>query len=142
VEQVPEEKARRLARLGGLLRARGHLAGAAAEYEKARQAAPDDSFIGGKLARTYLELHQAQKAVGVALPLARDRDDAGPLATLGAAYLKLGEHGQALQYLRAAVRISPFDPAVRCGLADAYAATGEEKRAERERTACEWVKRP
>jgi len=141
VEQVPEEKARRLARLGGLLRARGHLAGAATEYEKARQSAPDDPFIGGKLARTYLELGQPEKAVEVATPFAHDREDAGPQATLGAAYLKLGDNSQAINFLLAAERLSPFDPAVRCGLADAYSAIADEMHAERERAACERVKR-
>ncbi len=142
VEQVPEEKARRLARLGGLLRARGHLAGAAVEYEKARQAAPEDPFIGNKLARTYLELGDAEKAVEVATPLAHDKEDAGPLATLGAAYLKLGDQRQAIGFLVAAERLSPFDPAVRCGLADAYTAIGDDQHAERERRACERVKQP
>jgi thioredoxin-like negative regulator of GroEL len=142
VDQVPEVQARRFARLGGLLRARGHLAGAASEYEKARQVAPEDSFIGGKLARTYLELDQPEKAVEVATPFSHDKEDAGPLATLGAAYLKLGDNNQALGFLVAAERLSPFDPAVRCGLADAYTAIGDEPHADRERTACERVKRP
>lgn len=141
VDQVPEAQARRLARLGGLLRARGHLVGAASEYEKARLVAPEDTFIGGKLARTYLELGEAQKAVEVATPLARDKEDAGPLATLGAAYLKLGDNNQALGFLVAAERLSPFDPAVRCGLAEAYTAAGDEARADRERSACDRVKR-
>jgi tetratricopeptide (TPR) repeat protein len=142
VEQIAEEKARKLARLGGILRARGHLAGAATEYEKARQAAPDDPFIGAKLARTYLELEQPQRAVEVATPLAHDKEDAGSQATLGAAYLKLGDNAKAIGYLQAAVRISPFDPAVRCGLADAYTAVGDERHGESERAACERLRRP
>ena len=142
VEQVPEEKARRLARLGGLLRARGHLAGAALEYEKARSAAPDDRFIGHKLARTYLELDQAQKAIDVAAPLAAgDQEDAGPQATLGAAYLKLGDAVGAVAHLGAAVRVSPFDPSVRCGLAEAYLVLGEAAKAQREERACALLRR-
>jgi tetratricopeptide (TPR) repeat protein len=136
LEQIPEEKARKLARLGGLLRARGKLLAASIEYEKARAALPDDAFIGSRLARTYLELDEAQKAIDVATPLAKDVEDAGPQATLGAAYLKLGDVKKAEKYLLAAVRVSPFDPAVRCGLADAYAQDGDEARAARERTAC------
>jgi Flp pilus assembly protein TadD len=142
VEQVAEDKARKLARLGGLLRARGHLAAAAIEYEKARQSAPDDPFIGAKLARTYLELDQPAKAVEVATPLAHDKEDAGPQATLGAAFLKLGDNVKAITYLSAALRLSPFDPAVRCGLADAYAAVGDEARAGREHAACDRLKQP
>jgi Flp pilus assembly protein TadD len=142
VEQVPEEKARKLARLGGLLRARGLLAGAAIEYEKARQAAPDDRFIGAKLARTYLELDKPEKAVEVALPLAQDdREDIAPMATLGAAYLKLGDAVRAVENLGAAVRVSPFDPAVRCGLAEAYMTLGEAAKAASEQGACNLLKR-
>jgi len=142
LEQVTEEKARKLARLGGLLRARGHLEGAAIEYEKARQAAPDDRFIGGKLARTYLELDKPEKAVEVAGPLAQDnREDVAPMATLGAAYLKLGDAVRAAEHLGAAVRVSPFDPAVRCGLAEAYMTLGEAARAASEQNACNLLRR-
>jgi Flp pilus assembly protein TadD len=144
VEAVAEEKARKLARIGGLLRARGHLEGAAIEYEKARQSAPEDRFIGAKLARTYLELDQPAKAVEVAAPLAQDdREDAGPQATLGAAYLALGDAAKAAAHLGAAVRVSPFDPSVRCGLAEAYGTLGESERARSEERACALLeKRP
>jgi tetratricopeptide (TPR) repeat protein len=142
VEQVPEEKARRLARLGGLLRARGHLAPAAIEYEKARAAAPEDRFIGHKLARTYLELDKPEKAIEVAAPIAvDDEEDAGPQATLGAAFLKLGDAVSAVAHLGAAVRVSPFDPAVRCGLAEAYVVLGEGGKAAREDKACALLRR-
>jgi predicted Zn-dependent protease len=142
LEQVAEEKARKLARLGGLLRARGHLEGAAIEYEKARAAAPDDRFIGGKLARTYLELDRPEKAVEVAAPLAQDnREDIAPMATLGAAYLKLGDAVRAAEHLGAAVRVSPFDPAVRCGLAEAYMTLGEAAKAASEQNACNLLRR-
>jgi tetratricopeptide (TPR) repeat protein len=141
IDQIPEEKARKLARLGGLLRARGHLAAAASEYEKARAVVPDDAIVGAKLARTYLELGQPQKAIDVAAPLARDQEDAGPQATLGVAYLKLGDHERAERFLGAAVRLSPFDPAVRCALADVYTQKGDEARSRRERDACSQLRR-
>jgi tetratricopeptide (TPR) repeat protein len=142
LDQVAEEKARKAARLGGLLRARGHMAAAAVEYEKAHAASPDDAFIGSKLARTYLELDQPQKAIDVATPLAKDLEDAGPQATLGAAYLKMGDLAGAKEYLLAAVRISPFDPAVRCGLADTYEQSGDTAHAAIERHACQELRRP
>ncbi|HKA87974.1 MAG TPA: tetratricopeptide repeat protein [Haliangiales bacterium] len=142
LDAVVEEKARKFARLGGLLRARGRLAGAAAEYEKARAAAPDDGFIGAKLARTYLELDQAQKAIDVAGPLAqKDPEDVGPQATLGAAFLKVGDATGAEKHLLAALRVSPFDPAVRCGLAQTFRDKGDTVRAEREQKACDLLRR-
>ena len=142
LDTVAEEKARKFARLGGLLRARGRLQGAATEYEKARAAAPDDGFIGAKLARTYLELDQAQRAIDVAGPLAqKDPEDVGPQATLGAAYLKIGDAAGAEKHLLAALRVSPFDPMVRCGLAQAFRDKNDDARADREQKACDLLRR-
>jgi tetratricopeptide (TPR) repeat protein len=143
LEEVREERARKHARLGGLLRARGRSAAAAVEYEKAMAiSGPDDVFVAGKLARTYLDLGEAKKAIAVAEPLAaRDEDDAYPRATLGAAWLKLGEAAKAEPHLLAAVRISPFDPAVRCGLFEVYTATNRATLAEREQRACRALQR-
>jgi tetratricopeptide (TPR) repeat protein len=138
IDGIPEERVRKLARLGGLLRARGKLAAAAVEYEKARAIDPDEPFIAHKLARTYLELGDAKKAIEIASPLvAKDEEDVGPLATLGAAYLAAGEKDKAREHLLAALRISPFDPAVRCGLAEIYEGGSEEEKGRRERAACE-----
>jgi tetratricopeptide (TPR) repeat protein len=137
VDQISEEKARKHARLGGLLRARGRLAAAAIEYERARAAAPEQPFVGAKLARTYLELDDFEKAIAVAEPLvAKDPEDVGARATLGVAYLKTGSAEKAEVHLTAAVRQSPFDPAVRCGLAEAYGALGRSAEATRETSAC------
>jgi len=36
--------------------------------------------------------------------------------------------------------VSPFDPAVRCGLADAYVKLGKEPQAAREQRACDLVR--
>lgn len=144
LDLVAEERARNHARLGGLLRARGRLRAAIVEYEKALAAAGgDDPFIGGKLARTYLEAGDARRAVEVARPLAdRAEDDAYPLATLGAAYLELGQPAEAEPFLVAAVRVSPFDPAVRCGLERVYRETGREAQAAREAAACAKLRDP
>lgn len=138
LDQVTDEKARKLARLGGLLRARGRYKSAAIEYEKAQAlTGGNDSYIGAKLARTYLELNDAKKAIEIATPLAeRDEDDAGPQATLGVAFLQTGDAVNAEKHLVVALRISPFDPEVRCGLAEVYTNLGDENRARREQAAC------
>lgn len=141
LEQV-EERARKYARLGGMLRARGRLAAAAIEYQKALAIVPGDPFVAAKLARTYLELGQPQRAIEVAGPLAeRDEDDAGPQTTLGLAYLELGDHARAETHLDAALRVSPFDPSVRCGLGEVYTALGRSALAEREQNACRALRR-
>jgi tetratricopeptide (TPR) repeat protein len=142
VDQVVEERARKHARLGGLLRARGRLAAAAIEYEKAVAiAGTADAYLNHKLARTYLELGQADKAISVleAVP-DRDPDDAGAETTLAGAYLAMGQPERALPHFLAALRVQPFDPAVRCGLAEVYQAQGERALAERELEACRVVR--
>jgi len=136
--KIAEEKVRRHARLGGILRTRGRLAAAAIEYERAREvpAGKDDPFVSAKLARTYLELGRAKDAVAAAAPALDLTDDlAGPHATVGTALLALHDFAGARQHLEAALRISPFDPAVHCGLAEVYTAE-DDPRAAREARAC------
>jgi tetratricopeptide (TPR) repeat protein len=138
LDQVSDERARKFVRLGGLLRARGRFKAAAAEYEKALAiTGTTDAYVAAKLARTYLEMGDPKKAIEIAGPLAeRDEEDAGPQATLGAAYLQSGDATNAEVHLVLAVRVSPFDPEVRCGLAEVYTSLGDEDHASREQAAC------
>ncbi|HTM19814.1 MAG TPA: tetratricopeptide repeat protein [Kofleriaceae bacterium] len=141
VDEIASAKARRFARLGGLLRARGRSAAAAVEYEKALALAPDDPFVAGKLSRTYLELEHYERAIELAAKLAAlDDTDAVAPTTLGLAYAATGRTDQAARAFEQALRISPFDPAVRCGLADAYGALGQAGPAAREQRACAMLK--
>jgi tetratricopeptide (TPR) repeat protein len=136
-DEVAAGKARKFTRLGGLLRARGMPDGAAIEYEKALAAAPGDPFVAGKLSRTYLELSKPEKAIALALPLAEaDESDPVPATTLGLAYGATGDAAKSAQFFEIALRVSPFDPSVRCGLADAYQSLGKSPLATRERAAC------
>lgn len=133
---IADPKARQWARLGGMLRARGHGAAAVVEYRKAHTADPDDTLITGKLARTLAEAGQLDEAIALATPLlAADPDDPVPAITIGAAQLARGEPAAAAAALGLALRINPFDPSVRCGLAAAYGALGDA-RADREQRAC------
>jgi tetratricopeptide (TPR) repeat protein len=137
VDQVASEKARNLARLGGMLRARGMPDAAAVEYEKALAAGGDDPFVAGKLARTYLDLGRHEQAIRLAAPLAaQDEADAEPPTTLGVAHRALGRTAEAVAAFELALRINPFDPRVRCGLADAYGDLGRAALADREQRAC------
>ncbi|HUH02814.1 MAG TPA: tetratricopeptide repeat protein [Kofleriaceae bacterium] len=136
-DEVAAGKARKFTQLGGMLRARGMPDAAAIEYEKALAAAPGDPFVAGKLSRTYLELGKPDKAITLALPLAAaDDSDPVPATTLGLAYGATGDAAKSAQFLEIALRVSPFDPAVRCGLADAYQSLGKSPLAARERSAC------
>jgi tetratricopeptide (TPR) repeat protein len=141
-DEVGSAKARKYTRLGGLLRARGMNQAAAAEYEKALAAAgPTDPFVAGKLSRTYLELENYERSIELAKPLlALDESDAAPATTLGLAYLATGQAAEAAGAFEMALRVSPFDPSVRCGLADAYDKLRRENEAAREQRACELVR--
>jgi tetratricopeptide (TPR) repeat protein len=137
LDAVASAKAKKHARLGGMLRARGMLDAAAIEYEKALAAGPGDPFIAGKLARTYVELGKNDRAIELAKPVAAaDDSDPTPAVTLGIAYAARGDWQPAGGAFEQALRITPFDPAVRCGLADVYEHTSDP-RAAREHDACD-----
>lgn len=138
LEQV-NAKARKHARIGGMLRARGALEAAAVEYEKALGAG-SDPFVAGKLARTLVELGRHERAIELATPLVTvDDHDATAAVTLGIARTARQEWPQAIAAYEQALRVSPFDPTTRCGLAEAYGKTNDP-RAARERAACDQLK--
>ncbi len=138
VEDIKNARARKFTRLAGMLRARGKTAASAIEYEKAHKlTGSSDPLIGAKLSRVYLELGRYQEAIAVAEPLLDiDEMDPVPPTTVGAARLASGDFRGASDAFERALRISPFDLRVRCGLAESYGELGD-KRAVREREACE-----
>lgn len=140
LEQV-SARARKHARLGGMLRARGLLEAAAVEYEKALAAGGSDPFVAGKLARTLIDLGRHDRAIELATPLAAADDrDAVAAVTLGMARSARHEWSDAIAAYEQALRVSPFDPTTRCGLAEAYTQVSDP-RATRERRACDELKR-
>jgi tetratricopeptide (TPR) repeat protein len=138
LDEVQSKKARKFTRLGGLLRSRGMTEAAAIEYEKALDIVGDtDLFIASKLSRTYLELGKYERAIELAAPLVElDESDSAPATTLGLAYQATEDSEKARDAFETALRITPFDPAVRCGLAEAYENLNEPDKAKRESKAC------
>jgi tetratricopeptide (TPR) repeat protein len=138
LEQV-NLRARKHARLGGMLRARSQNEAAAVEYEKALAGGPEP-FVAGKLARTLVELGRFDRAIELATPLvAADDHDAVAAVTLGMARSARHQWPEAITAYEQALGVSPFDPTTRCGLAEAYAQT-HDLRAGRERAACDQLK--
>jgi tetratricopeptide (TPR) repeat protein len=136
-DMINEDRAKKLARLGGMLRARRRLSAAAQEYEKAQALiGPGNLQVANKLARTYLELGDPERAVKTAEPaLELYPDQSAPAATLGEAWMKRGDVNRAAPYLELAIGMSPFDPSLHCALARAYKEK-KDARAAREETAC------
>ena len=139
LEQVGA-RAKKHARIGGMLRARGMLEAAAIEYEKALAVGGSEPFVAGKLARTLVELGRYDRAIELATPLAAADDrDAVAAVTLGMARSARQQWAEAAHAYEQALRISPFDPTTRCGLAEAYTRLSDP-RADRERSACSELK--
>ena len=139
LEQVTA-KARKHARIGGMLRARGNLDAAVVEYEKALAASPTASFVAAKLARTLVELGKHDRAIELVTPLvAADPHDAVAAVTLGMARTARQEWQEAVTAYETALQVSPFDPTTRCGLAEAYSHLSDV-RASREQSACDLLK--
>ncbi len=142
VEAIANERARKFTRLAGMLRARGHSAAAAIEYKKALEQSDGDPRIAAKLSRVYLELGRHKEAIELAEPLlALDEMDPVPPTTLGAAHLAMGNFSKASSAFEVALRISPFDLRVRCGLAESYEQLAHHA-ASREREACTLLQAP
>lgn len=120
--EITDVRARSFARLANMLRERRRLSAAATEYEKAQAlTGPQNPFVAHKLARTYLELGEVDKAIAAAEPAWELYPDLYSLSvTLGGAWLRKGDMARAAQLLDAANRVNPFDPAIHCGLALAY----------------------
>ena len=87
-----------------MLRARGALAAAVVEYERAL-ATGHDPFVAGKLARTLVELGRHDRAIELAGPLVTaDDHDAVAAVTLGIARSARQEWPQAIAAFEQALR--------------------------------------
>jgi len=138
IADIPEERARRHARLGGLLRARRRLLAAATEYQRAQAlVGRDDPVLANRLARTYLEMGDPARALAAAEPaIVLYPDLPGPQVTAAEAALRRGDLQRAGGRFVAALGLSPFDPAVHCGLREVYQRQGQAALAEREQRFC------
>jgi Flp pilus assembly protein TadD len=87
-----------------------------------------------------VEQGEFDRAAEVASPLlVKDQEDAVAAVTVGVARTAQKDFAAAAAAFELALRVSPFDPATRCGLADAYQALNDP-RAGRERAACTVVR--
>jgi tetratricopeptide (TPR) repeat protein len=141
-QEVAEERARKLVRLGGLLREKGRTAAAAVEYERALElVGPGHVVVANRLARALLSLGDLDGAIAAATPaFILYPDSGGAAAVLGEAWSRKGDADRAAGYLEAALSRNPFDPAPHCALAPIYEAR-HDARAAREHGACAALQR-
>jgi tetratricopeptide (TPR) repeat protein len=137
---VAESSARRHMRIGDLLWDRNRPGAAAKEYEKAHRADALDPIVAARWGRAALASGNPRGAIEALGPQRALYPGHAPThAVLGAAYLALGQSGEAASALREALWLNPFDPDPQCGLAKAASDAREVKRAER---ACALLTQP
>ena len=131
---VAEGRARKHLRVGDLLWGRRHTLAAAREYAAAHRFAPTDPILASRVARASLLAKEPQRALAAVESAQREHPQHAPLAALrGAALIGLDRGAEALEPLREAIRLNPFDPEPHCLLAK-LEATAEERA--REQRAC------
>ncbi len=131
---VAEERARKHLRVGDLLWGRNHVLAAAREYERAQSYAPSDPILASRVARASLSSKHPSRALHAVERALSDHPQHAPLQALrGAALVALDRLADAVEPLREAIRLNPFDPSPHCLLVKA---SQDPSEVARERSAC------
>ena len=132
--EIPDEEARRFARLGEIFRERGRFEPARQEYGKAvAKVGARYPMLAGRYAMASMVTgHDADAERALTEALRGHPEDAGLHVQKGRLYVKRHEWQKAVDALLLANRVDPFDPEIHAGLAQAERALGEEKAASRE----------
>ena len=133
--EIPDEQARRHARLGEIFRERGRWEAARIEYGKAvKKAGARSPMLAGRFALASMMAGrdgEAEKALDEAL---RGHPEHAALhVQKGRLHLKAGAWEKARQSFLLANRVDPFDPEIHAGLAKAAEAVGDPVTAEQEK---------
>ena len=134
MEEIKSMVARNRAHLGDLLKERGRIAAAAAEYRRALTENRESIPILNRLSAALILMDRHGEALEMLLKgkeLAPDHPTV--FAQLGQAYLKLEKIKEAGEALQEVIQINPFNPEVHRDLALAHEALGEKESVQRER---------
>ncbi len=126
IDTIEEKKVKDLTHIGELLRARGRLAAAMKEYDKAQAVGGDGNpMLQNAAAATLVQL---KRFAEVPERLARVRsyypDYLNTWMNLGEAYIALGRPDDAIAAFESALGVNPFHPRVHAALAELYASAG------------------
>jgi Flp pilus assembly protein TadD len=116
----------------GIARERiGNWGGAEADFLKALELEPDQPYVLNYLGYSWVDqganLDRAKAMLHKAVELRPD--DGFIVDSLGWAYYRLGEYGQAVEYLERAAELEPADPTINDHLGDAYWRVGRLREA-------------
>ena len=132
--EIPDEQARRFARLGEIFRERSRWEAARLEYGKAvkRVGARYPSLAGRYAMASMITGHDAEAEKALSEALRGHPDEAALHVQKGRLYLKRQEWQKARESFLLANRSDPFDPEIHAGLAQAERALHDETAASRE----------
>ena len=130
---------RRHLRLGDLLRLRGHIEAAAAEFKRAKELASFPSpEISDRLAAALLELGETEKVVALLEPMVDlYPSHATTYVQLAKALAGINDINRAIDVLIRANAINPFDPDIHCLLSTLYYETNRSDAAAKEKAVCQ-----
>jgi tetratricopeptide (TPR) repeat protein len=134
LEEIKSLVARNRAYLGDRLKERGRAAAAVLEYRRALAESEASVPVMNRLSAALIDLGRDKEALEIlkrALVLAPDHPT--PYTQLGRIYLKLNDFVQARKAFEESMQISPFNPEIHVGLAEAYAVLGDAAGAAKER---------
>lgn len=138
LDSVLAKEVKRHLRIGDLLRLRGHLKAAVAEYEQAKALSNSPSpEITDRLAACFLNLGQNKETIALLEPMVQlYPSHATTLVQLGRALANEKRAFEAIRAFEKANAINPFHPDVHCRLAELHELTGHTKDAARETEHC------
>ncbi len=133
--EIPDERARRLARLGEIFRERGRWEPARQEFARAaRKGGGGSVLLAGRLAQASMMTGHDDDADRALVEALRQHPESATLhVQKGRLQLKRQQWAEARESLLLANRVDPFDPEVHLGLARAAQGLGDEPTASRER---------
>jgi tetratricopeptide (TPR) repeat protein len=133
LEEIKSLVARNRAHLGDLLRERGRVAAATAEYRRALNENRESVPVINRLASALLHLDRPGEALEMLLRAKELAPDHPAVFTqLGRVYLKLGKFKEAREAFQEVIQVNPFNPEVHHDLSLVYEALGEKDSAQRE----------
>jgi tetratricopeptide (TPR) repeat protein len=135
LEEIKSLVARNRAHLGDRLKERGRTSAAILEYRRALSESEASVPVMNRLSSALIGLGRDEEALEVlkrTLLLAPDHPT--PYTQLGRVYLKRKDFEQAREAFKESLQISPFNPEIHVGLAEAYAMLGNATGAAKERS--------
>jgi tetratricopeptide (TPR) repeat protein len=138
LREIQSVIARNRTHLADQLLAKGRPVAALHEYQRALQASPQSPVILNKLGRVMVEQNRAEEALApLKKALEIEPDGANTYVQLGRAYHAGKKFKEAIGPLEEAMQINPYHPLIYRLLIDAYAALGENEKAQQAKATLE-----